>query len=64
MPDLKTISEEIDAHFDAMLIDGMSYEQALWVEQQRDAAHQKIMAWVFRQGDEEWKNWKRQCLRS
>ena len=44
---LKTLAERIDAHFDAMLYDGMDHRAAVWVEQQREDAHAELLKKMF-----------------
>jgi hypothetical protein len=39
---IQNAAKQIDAHFDALLFEGMPTEQAWWVEQQRDAAHAQL----------------------
>lgn len=39
---LQEMARQIDAHFDALLYDGMPLEQALEIEAQRDRAHAKL----------------------
>lgn len=41
----KTVQDrarEIDAYYDAMLYDGIPMDRARWVEEQREAAHQRL----------------------
>lgn len=50
MIDTARVAYAIDEHFDAMLFEGMSLEQARWVEAQRDEAHQKLLRGIIDQG--------------
>lgn len=41
-PSTVALAEQIDAEYDAMLYDGIPWDQAVWIEDQRRAAHQEL----------------------
>ena len=41
-PTPQTLANKIDEYFDSLLFEGMPMEQALWVEDQRAAAHAEV----------------------